>query len=470
MSRKSNCFMVVLIITAVVLFILALVSFILLFVFDRLFLSMLAKNTVLQPGSPLFDNWLSPSVPIWFKVYMLNLTNADEVLAGGRPHFQEVDPNNVKITTPNLFCLSPDARWITLLTSCQPFTTITAEEAMWGYYPSSLLEVAGKKVGLFIKLNGTDVHEFVVDVGVENIQNIGQIYEADGKKKLTIWDNDEANMIIGTDGSLASPGLQVGSTVTFYVPEICRSTTLYATGKKSTVNLKDVEIIVFTGDPADPTEHIFEWRNRIFCQTKAGCPPKGLVSLEPCLKSEGVDMPMYLSQPSFIGADPRIGEHFDGLSIPNPDKHVTTVHIEPTTGFLLEAFKRVQFNILMRNTDKMFKKMKSGIYFPIGRIEETAVADKRSLEEIYNRILLPRKQIPIILSVVCAVTTLLAVIIILSLAIYLRCSKRNTAVDPATPSTSSTMSLKEELGFKISVITIKPNWGVRPSKNYLQLG
>ncbi|KAF7236160.1 hypothetical protein EG68_11378 [Paragonimus skrjabini miyazakii] len=100
---------------------------------------------------------------------------------------------------------------------------------------------------------------------------------------------------------------------------------------------------------------------------------------------------------------------------------------------------------------------------------QTAVADKESLEEIYNRILLPRKQIPIILSVVSAVTTLLAVIIILSLAIYLRCSKRNAAVGPITSSTSSTTSLKEELGFKISVVTNLPNWGVRPSKNYLQL-
>ncbi|KAF7259694.1 hypothetical protein EG68_02356 [Paragonimus skrjabini miyazakii] len=423
MSRKSNCFMVVLIIIAVILLVLALVSFILLFVFDQLFLTMLAKNTVLQPGSPLFDNWLSPSVPIWFKVYMLNLTNADEVLNGGRPHFQEVgpfvyrenrerydrqfsnnsspqtirykhrifyyfqpdlsltNPNNVKITTPHLYCLSPDARWMTMFTSCEPFTTLTAQEAMWGYYPTSLLEVTGQKVGIFAEINGTDVHEFVVNDGVENIQNIGQIYEVDGKKKLTIWDNDEANTINKLDidtkieeinGSLAPPGLQVGSTVTFYVPEICRSTTLYATGKKNTVNSKDVEIIVFTGAPADPTEHIFEWRNRIFCQTKAGCPPKGLVALGPCLNSRGINMPLYLSQPSFIGADPRIGVHFDGLSLPNPDKHVTTVHIEPTTGFLLEAFKRVQFNLLMRNTNKMFKNMKSGIYFPIGRIEEVS--------------------------------------------------------------------------------------------------
>ncbi|KAF6775538.1 hypothetical protein AHF37_05314 [Paragonimus kellicotti] len=167
MSRKSNCLIVVLITTTVILLILALVSFILLFVFDQLFLSMLSKNLVLQPGSPLFDNWLSPSIPIWFKVYLLNLTNANEVLAGGRPHFQE----------------SPDAKWITSLTSCEPFTALTAQEVMWGYSPSWITTLANKKVGLFVQLNGTDVHEFLVDVGVENIQNIGKIYEVDGKKR-----------------------------------------------------------------------------------------------------------------------------------------------------------------------------------------------------------------------------------------------------------------------------------------------
>ncbi|KAA3682479.1 uncharacterized protein DEA37_0005902 [Paragonimus westermani] len=275
---------------------------------------------------------------------------------------------------PLLFRLqSPDAQWIKFATSCGPFTTLTAQEAMWGYYPTPILMAMNKKVGLFVNQNGTDVHEFLVDVGAENIQDIGKIYEADDKKKLTLWDNDEANMIKGTDGSLAPPGLQVNSTVTFYVPEICRSTTLYATRKKNTVNLKDVEIIVFTGAPADPTEYLFELRNRIFCQAESGCPPNGLVALEPCLKSQGINMPMYLSQPLFMGADPRISEQFDGLPTPDSDKHETTVHIEPTTGFLLEAFKRIQFNILMRNTDPMFKKMKNGLYFPIGWVEEVSL-------------------------------------------------------------------------------------------------
>ncbi|KAF8570142.1 hypothetical protein P879_01049 [Paragonimus westermani] len=512
MSRKSKCLVVTFSIIAVILLILAVVSFIMLSIFDRLFLSMLAKNLVLQPGSPMFDQWLSPSVPILFKVYLMNLTNEDEVLAGGRPRLRQVgpfvyrehrehydvqfsndssprkirykhrifysfqpdlsssDPTTVAITTPHLFCLSPDSYWVRYGISCGPFTTLTAEKAMWGYYPTPIVSMVGTKVGLFVNHNGTDVHEFLADVGAENIQDIGKIYEADGKKKLTVWDNDEANMIKGTDGSLAPPGLQVGSTVTLYVPEICRSPTLYATGKKNTVNLKDVEIIVFTGAPADPTEHLFEWRNRIFCQANSGCPPKGLVALEPCLNSKGINMPMYLSQPFFMDADPRISEQFDGLPTPNSDQHETTVHIEPTTGFVLEAFKRIQFNVLMRNTDPMFKKMKNGLYFPIGWVEETAIPDKQTLEEVYYRILLPRKQIPIILSIVSGVTTFLTVTIILSLAIHLRCSKRNAVVCPSVPSTKSTTPLEEELNLKITtVITAVSNWDVRQSENYLRL-
>ncbi|KAF6779031.1 hypothetical protein AHF37_01594 [Paragonimus kellicotti] len=225
MRRKASRLEVTLIVSAVVFILLALVSFILLLVFDRMFLNLLAKNLVLQPGSPLFDNWLKPSVPILFKVYLLNLTNADEVLAGGRPHFQEVgpfvyretrdrydvdflndvsprmmrykhrifyhfqpdlsfaNPEYIEITTPDLYYLGLVAQSMTFLDEDRaPFVTLTAEQVMWGYYPSLLLEWSGKKVGLFSTHNGTNVNEFLVDVGTENIQDIGKIYEVDGKR------------------------------------------------------------------------------------------------------------------------------------------------------------------------------------------------------------------------------------------------------------------------------------------------
>ncbi|KAF7257722.1 hypothetical protein EG68_04786 [Paragonimus skrjabini miyazakii] len=451
MRRKASRLEVTLIVSAVVFILLALVSFILLLVFDRLFLSLLAKKLVLQPGSPLFDNWLKPSVPILFKVYLLNLTNADEVLAGGRPHFQEVgpfvyretrdrydvdflndvQPQYVKITTPDLYYLGLVAQSLTFMDEDRPpFITLTAEQVMWGYYPSLLLEWSGKKVGLFSTHNGTNVNEFLVDVGAENIQDIGKIYEVDGKKKLKIWDYDEANMINGTDGSLAPPGMEVGSTVTFHVPDICRSSTLYANDKKPTINRKDIEVVVFSGAPADPTDPLAEWRSRMFCKTKSGCPPKGLVALAPCLSSKGVKMPMFLSQPSFIGADPQISGAFDGLPTPDLDKHVTTVHIEPTTGFLLEAFKRVQFNVYMNSTTNIVLLLISTWLFEprlltMFHLSSTAIADKKSLDEIYNRILLPRKRMPIILSVVSAIATMIAVTILLSLAICVRSRTRS---------------------------------------------
>ncbi|KAF8570141.1 hypothetical protein P879_01048 [Paragonimus westermani] len=510
MRRKASRLEVTLIVSAVVFILLALVSFILLLLFDRMFLNLLAKNLVLQPGSPLFDNWLKPSVPILFKVYLLNLTNADEVLAGGRPYFREVgpfvyretrdrydvdflndvsprmmrykhrifyhfqpdlsfaNPEVVKITTPDLYYLGLLAESMTFLDENRaPFITLTAEQVMWGYYPSLLLEWSGKKVGLFSTHNGTNVNEFLVDVGAENIQDIGKIYEVDGKKKLKIWDHDEANMINGTDGSLAPPGMEVGSMVTFHVPDICRSSTLYANDKKPTINRKDIEVVVFSGAPADPTDPLAEWRSRMFCKTKSGCPPKGLVALAPCLSSKGVNMPMFLSQPSFIGADPQISGAFDGLPTPDPEKHVTTVHIEPTTGFLLEAFKRVQFNVYMNNTTENFKNMKGPFYFPIGWLEETAIADKKSLDEIYNRILLPRKRMPIILSVVSAIATMIAVTILLSLAICVRSrtrsrrSKRNATVSPAIPTTTS-ISSKDEVDVKASPTSAALHWNTEP--------
>lgn len=464
----------------------ALFALIMILIFDRVFLALLAKKLAISPDSPVYENWLVPTVPIYFNVYLFNVTNPTEVLAGERPRLQEVgpyvyrerrerfdvqfgdgseahtvrfkyrifyffdreksinDPSTVRITTPNLFyfaLLSKGMGWF--VGGHEPFITLTAEEVMWGFAPemNALIRpfIGDRRIGLFATNNGTNVNEFVVNTGANNIQDIGKVYEVNGQSMLDIWDNTEANMINGTDGTVAAPGLRVGSTVEFHVPDICRSVTSYAVNTTTTQERDDVEVTVFSGSPPNPTDPLTKWRTDMFCDAYSGCPPKGLLALSRCVARKGAELPLFLSQPYFLDADPTIAAAFDGLPTPTKEKYSTWVHIEPTTGFVLEAFKRIQFNIFMESTySDYFKNIAEPFYFPIAWIAEIAVADKRSVDMLADMVLAPRKKVPLILTIVGAISTILAVMLVVILVACVRTrsishrAKRNGTVSPAS--------------------------------------
>ncbi|THD27952.1 Scavenger receptor class B member 1 [Fasciola hepatica] len=459
MATRSKAIRLSLICSAAVFVIVALITLVAVLVFDRLFLSILYKQLAILPGSTVFKSWSAPSVPVYFSVYLFNLTNEAELLKGAAPRLHEVgpfvyrenrekfdivfpeesspktvdfkhrifyhfvpemsvaSPELGKITIPNLFTAGLLERQSPVFFMNGPFATLSPYDAMWNHYP---LLFSSINVGLFASQNGTKPVQYKIHTGSHDISKVGSIIEVNGQKKLSVWDHEEANMINGSDGSNAPPGLEVGSTIQFYVNDICRSVVSYAVAKTQAINRPDIELLVFTGTPPDPQDPANDWRQRMFCKSGQGCPPKGLLALSPCLAATGESVPLYLSQPYFLGADPSIVQAFDQFPDPIPERHSTWVHIEPTTGFVLEAFKRIQFNLLMKNQGEIFQDMAGPYYFPLGWIEERAVADKDTLDMLHNKLFAPRKIMPFILSVVGAVSTLISILLIVLLVTYSR--------------------------------------------------
>ncbi|KAA0200868.1 CD36 class B scavenger receptor [Fasciolopsis buskii] len=92
MVARSKVIKILLIGLAALFVILALITLVTVLIFDRLFLSILYKQLAIVPGSAVFDSWVAPSVPVYFSVYLFNLTNEAEVLKGGAPRLHEVGP------------------------------------------------------------------------------------------------------------------------------------------------------------------------------------------------------------------------------------------------------------------------------------------------------------------------------------------------------------------------------------------
>ncbi|VDP92014.1 unnamed protein product [Echinostoma caproni] len=92
MAIRSKPIKILLITSAALFVIVALITLVTVLIFDRLFIALLYKQLALLPGSAVYANWIKPTVPIYFSVYLFNLTNLDDVLKGAAPRLQEVGP------------------------------------------------------------------------------------------------------------------------------------------------------------------------------------------------------------------------------------------------------------------------------------------------------------------------------------------------------------------------------------------
>ncbi|XP_075972568.1 sensory neuron membrane protein 2-like [Anticarsia gemmatalis] len=60
--------------------------------FQKVVNKQIQKNVQLENNSMMFDKWVKMPMPLEFKVYVFNVTNADEVNAGAKPVLSEIGP------------------------------------------------------------------------------------------------------------------------------------------------------------------------------------------------------------------------------------------------------------------------------------------------------------------------------------------------------------------------------------------
>ena len=104
--------------------------------------------------------------------------------------------------------------------------------------------------------------------------------------------------------------------------------------------LNEIEVWTYA-----PEEKLFAFHtdnpdNEGFCTPRGNCLLAGVLNLTAC--QAGV--PIIMSSPHFLYADPKFNKDVDGLD-PNELLHNTYLSVEPTTGILMKANKRLQFNM-----------------------------------------------------------------------------------------------------------------------------
>ncbi|KAJ9589996.1 hypothetical protein L9F63_016888, partial [Diploptera punctata] len=215
------------------------------------------------------------------------------------------------------------------------------------------------KFSFFGTKNGTLQERLRLKRGIENILDLGRVVAWKEETRMSVWSGPRCNEFYGTDGSVFPPFLEDGVPIQAFAPDICRSLMV---NYKDKTEYKGIKGNIYTADFGDPDNNP---ELKCFCTTPKTCLKRGVHDLTRCAGA-----PLVVSMPHFYLAHEDYVDDVKGL---HPQKHLheITLHLEPLTATPLVAYKRLQFNIKMKQVAKVnLMKNLPTVVFPILWVEE----------------------------------------------------------------------------------------------------
>nr|XP_056711647.1 lysosome membrane protein 2 [Euleptes europaea] len=390
------------------------------------------QEMVLRNGSDTLRLWEEPPPPVYMQFYMFNVTNPAEILNGETPLVTEIGPytyreqvpkvnvrildNGTKVSffNPRTYVFIPEksvgdpqvdlirtvnlpavvamemaiasgmslpVEFLLLLYKEEMFSIHSVHEWLWGYNDKFLHAMhrirpdVDPEFGFFNKMNGTDDGEYVVLSGEHSYKDFTRIVEWKGKDKLDWWTSPTSNMINGTDGSSFHPLIDPEETIYIFASDFCRS--LYLTYEKY-VTVKGIPAYRFVPPASLYASGAINKNNAGFCVPAGNCPGAGVLNISTCMKG----VPILLSPPHFYQSDEKYVKDIDGMH-PKKEDHETFLDINPTTGLLVRACKRLQINTYVRSLPGFFQTGNiRTLVFPVIHLNESVLVDDDSAEKL----------------------------------------------------------------------------------------
>ncbi|XP_059213940.1 lysosome membrane protein 2c [Centropristis striata] len=397
-------------------------------VFPHFLHSLVEKQIVLKNDTDAFEAWENPPAPIYMQFYFFHLGNPLEVLDGERPAVLEIGPytyreyrpmeqvdfqeNGTKVTAVNTktyifqrnMSRGPESDLIrtvnipamTVMEQFKDntiavklindymkgadvglFITRTVAELLWGYEDELLKTLKKFKpslddvFGLFYKSNATNDGEYVFFTGQQNYKDFARVDTWRGTSNLSWWTTDECNMINGTNGASFHPVITKNESLYMFSSDLCRS--LYAEYEG------DVTVKGIPGYRFSPPSKVFanmtlNPANAGFCVPAGKCMGSGVLNVSTCKQGA----PIIMSSPHFYQADEKFVKDVFGMK-PKKEQHETLIDINPLTGFVLQAAKRLQVNVYL---EKIPTFSKTGnvrtVVLPVVYLNESVLIDDAS--------------------------------------------------------------------------------------------
>jgi len=473
---------------------------------------MLIKKLILAPGTETLESFISPPIPIYMQYYMFNLTNKDEVVNdGAKPKLQQLGPytyeegrikydlkwndelgiitfkqnksfifrehlsaghkESDEITTLNAVMISLATKISELPTfvhglgqvyfnrfDTSPFITKTVGEMLFHGYEEPMVKELGKltkdpimktgRFGFFYMKNNTNVDgTYSVFTGAKGMENYMNIHSWKGKTEVDFWTEPRCDVIDGTEGSQFPRPLLRENNVKLFTAELCRS--IYA------VYEKDVQ-----HGPLTLYRYVLPDRllaesdeNKCYCPDDFTC-RAGMMNIGPCQEGK----PIVMSTPHFYQGNIEDARLLEGLE-PIKEEHETYLDLEPNTGVVFRAAKRLQVNMpLRRYADLPSLKNVPELIYPILWVNETAVVPMDRTEKLHKTLTLPHFVIKVVCWGLVALGSLLIIIGIVKLILNIN-SKGGDKVHGIN-------NRKEKFDAKDNGVASQPLNGEKTKANY----
>ncbi|XP_070552262.1 platelet glycoprotein 4-like [Ptychodera flava] len=437
-------------------------------ILDNVIHKIVKQQMTLSEDSKTYDTWRAPDIPVYMQFFVFDLVNPAEVMSGqklpwvvqrGPYTYRETrvkenitwnedgtvsyrqpvtyvfdremsvgwDSDTVTtinlplLTVANLVKYEPD--WLQYLvealekvSDASLFMEIPVKGLMWGYEDPMLefiqdaLKDFGVHIptefGIFMGRNGSDDGEYTVYTDAERLNIIKDWQNA---SSLSWWPDKYANMINGTDGSLAPPFFDPSQPAYIYSSDICRS--VYGLYEKD-VDIKGISVKRYTSPKKLLADNITNPDNAGFCTPNHDyCLPGGLLNASNCQKGA----PVVYSLPHFLYAD----EHVQLPCLnPNKEEHQTLIDTDYITGVSMRVAKRLQINAhLQRHQDIDDLSKVNDQFYPVVWINETYTIDDASVAKYKSQVALPVKLCKYIPWVVVGIGCLIILITVLALVL-----------------------------------------------------
>ncbi|MFX0069604.1 MAG: hypothetical protein ACFFAO_00725 [Candidatus Hermodarchaeota archaeon] len=254
-------------------------------------------------------------------------------------------------------------------------TTRTAEEwlfcandtAIYNYMSYYNKDLNRAKVNIFDNCqNETEADDVktksqTVKTGREDISKVGQYVEYDNEETIELWSDPEE--VSGTNGMQFAPGVSKDNNLETFQPDLMRVVEMEY---KRDSEIYDIDLLRFK-----MSGETFEANPDYYMNTQ------GLINLQPIEKYEGIEV--RVSKPHFLDADYSVQTGVIGM---NPDKgdHDTYIDVEPITGIVMNAKKRIQVNFELFTSDFFLTNI-SNVVVPIVWYEQSGEIPEDLAEE-----------------------------------------------------------------------------------------